>query len=40
MNNINDQNLVILSFKIRMKYKFELSINQINIMKKNTKYQQ
>ena len=29
VNNIKPQNLVIFSFKIRMKHKFSLTINQI-----------
>ena len=38
LNNIKCQNLVIFSFKIRMKHKFSLSMNQ-NILKKS-KYPQ
>ena len=35
MNNTKFQNLVIFSFKTRMKHKFSLSINQIYTMKKS-----
>ena len=37
MNNIKCQNLVIFSFKLRMKHKFSLSINQVQ--RTNQQYQ-